>query len=138
MPPDSLGERLERPGAGRGLPQPWNTWSKQHQAINEVMSNCIMFTTGFQLLCDQLKDNWMYLYGYSLSSRRYFAFLSHSHSFNLLCNVREVIRGSSRGGGRGYRPSVNRNDSDLSAAGDLCCKSCPIYFSLSPHFLTSL
>lgn len=138
MPPDSLGERLERPGAGRGLPQPWNTWSKQHQAINEVMSNCIMFTTGFQLLCDQLKDNWMYIYGHSLASRRYFAFLSHSLSFNLLCNVREVIRGSSRGGGRGYRPSVNRNDSDLSAAGDLCCKSCPIYFSLSPHFLTSL
>lgn len=138
MPPDSLGERLERPGAGRGLPQPWNTWSKQHQAINEVMSNCIMFTTGFQLLCDQLKDNWMYIYGHSLASRRYFAFLSHSLSFNLLCNVREVIRGSSRGGGRGYRPSMNRNDSDLSAAGDLCCKSCPIYFSLSPHFLTSL
>ena len=107
-----------------------------------------MFTTGFQLRCDQLKDNWMYLYRCSLASGRQFVincceftfFLLHSFSFSLLCNVLlrlENIRGSSRRG-RGYRPSMNRNDSDLSAAGDLCCKSCPVYFSLPPHFLTSL
>lgn len=62
-------------------------------------------------------------------------------AFPLLQSALQRQRGNSRlltGGGRGYRPSMNRNDSDLSAAGDLCCKSCPIYFSLSPHFLTSL